>query len=127
MSAKKWEAGPTAVALKQMGPWTYGGLTNHIWSYAGENDRADVNTTFIQPFLTYTTKSAVSITAMTESTYDWDAEEWSVPLFLMVTKVAKIGNQMISFGGGVNYWADGPDSGPEGFGGRLVFTLLFPK
>lgn len=92
LSTKKWGAGPTAVALKQSGSWTYGGLTNHIWSYEGEDDRADVNTTFLQPFLTYTTKSAVSITAMTESTYDWDAEEWSVPLFLMVTKVAKIGS-----------------------------------
>jgi hypothetical protein len=45
----------------------------------------------------------------------------------MVTKVAKIGGQMISFGGGVNYWADSPDIGPEGIGGRLIFTLLFPK
>lgn len=123
----KWGTGPTAVALKQSGPLTYGGLANHVWSFAGEEDREDVNSTFLQPFLTYTTKSAISFTAMTESTYDWNAEEWSVPLFLMVTKVTKIGNQMISFGGGINYWADSPDSGPEGFGGRLVFTLLLPK
>jgi hypothetical protein len=127
LSTEKWGAGPTAVALKQIGPWTYGGLTNHIWSYAGEDNRTDVNSTFLQPFLTYTTKSAVSITTMTESTYDWEAEQWSVPLFLMVTKVAKVANQMISFGGGINYWADGPESGPEGWGGRLVFTLMFPK
>ncbi len=79
LSTEKWGAGPTAVVLKQSGPWTYGGLTNHIWSYAGEDARADVNATFIQPFLTYTTKTAVSITAMTESTYDWDAEQWTVP------------------------------------------------
>ena len=127
LSAEKWGAGPTAVALKQSGPWTYGGLTNHIWSYAGNNDRTDVNATFMQPLLTYTTKKAISITAMTESTYDWEDKQWSVPLYLMVTKVAKIGNQMISFGGGVSYWADGPDGGPEGFGGRLVFTFIFPK
>lgn len=127
LSTEKWGAGPTAVVLKQSGPWTYGGLTNHIWSYAGKDDRLDVNATFIQPFLTYTTKSAVSITALTESTYDWDAEQWSVPLYLVVTKVAKIGGQMISFGGGLSYWAEGPDNGPEGFGGRLVFTLMFPK
>lgn len=127
LSTGKWGAGPTAVALKQAGPWTMGGLTNHIWSYAGEGDRLDVNATFLQPFLTYTTKTAISVTAMTESTYDWDTEQWSVPLFLMVTKVAKIGNQMVSFGGGVKYWAESPDVGPEGWGGRLVFTLMFPK
>jgi len=127
LSTEKWGAGPTAVALKQSGPWTYGGLTNHIWSYAGNDDRVDINATFIQPFLTYTTKEAVSITAMTESTYDWKDEQWSIPLFLMVTKVTRIGNQMISYGGGVSYWVDGPDNGPEGFSGRLVFTLMFPK
>ena len=127
LTTDKWGAGPTAVALKQLGPWTFGGLTNHIWSYAGEDDRSDINATFIQPFVTYTTKTAVSVTAMTESTYDWDAEQWSVPLFLMVTKVAKIGSQMVSFGGGVRYWAESPDSGAEGWGGRLVFTLMFPK
>ncbi len=30
LSADKWGAGPTAVALKQAGPWTYGALANHI-------------------------------------------------------------------------------------------------
>ncbi len=127
LSTEKWGAGPTAVALKQSGPWTYGGLTNHIWSYAGKDNRTEVNATFLQPFLTYTTKTAISITAMTESTYDWDADQWTVPLYLMVTKVTKLGSQMISFGGGLSYWAESPDSGPEGLGGRLVFTLMFPK
>ena len=127
LSTEKWGAGPTAVALKQDGPWTYGGLVNHIWSYAGNDNRADVNVTFLQPFLTYTTKGAVSITSMTESTYDWEDKQWSIPLYLIITKVAKIGNQMISFGGGPVYWADGPDGGPEGYGGRLVLALMFPK
>ena len=30
--------GPTAVALKHVGPWTYGALVNHIWSFAGDDD-----------------------------------------------------------------------------------------
>ena len=127
LTADKWGAGPTAVVLKQTGPWTYGGLANHVWSFAGEDDRADVNATFLQPFLTYTTKNAVSTTLLTESTYNWDTEEWSVPVILVVNKVTKIGSQMLSFGGGVRYWAQSPDNGPEGWGARLVFTLMFPK
>lgn len=127
LTAEKWGAGPTAVALKQHGPWTYGGLVNHLWSYAGEDDRADVNASFLQPFVTYTTKGAVSITALTESTYNWDSEEWSVPLVFVINKVTKIGGQMFSFGGGVRYWVESPSSGPEGWAGRLVFTLMFPK
>jgi len=35
LSVNKWGAGPTGVALKQEGAWTYGLLANHIWSFAG--------------------------------------------------------------------------------------------
>ena len=31
-----------AVLLKQQGPWTYGALANHLWSFAGGDGRADI-------------------------------------------------------------------------------------
>lgn len=127
LTTDRWGAGPTAVALRQQGPWTYGLLANHIWSFAGDEDRGDVNTTFVQPFLTYTTPTAWSYTLQTESTYDWEGEQWAVPINGVVTKVTKIGGQLVSVGAGVRYWADGPDSGPQGWGARLIFTLLFPR
>lgn len=127
LTADKWGAGPTAVVLKQQGAWTYGMLANHIWSYAGDDDRNDVSSTFIQPFLSYTTHDAWTFTLNTESTYDWEAEEWTVPINGVVSKVIKIGDQLISVGGGVRYWADGPDSAAEGWGARLIVTFLFPK
>ena len=127
VSADTWGVGPTAVALKQNGPLTYGALVNHIWSTGGD---VDISQSFLQPFFTYTTPSALSTTLMTESTYNWEAKDgngWTVPLYLMVTKVGKIGKQMVSYGGGVKYYAESPDGGPQGWGARLVFTLLFPK
>jgi hypothetical protein len=127
LTTDKWAAGPTAVLLRQQGPWTYGALANHLWSFAGSDDRTDVDATFLQPFASYTTPTAWSFTLNTESTYDWEAEQWSVPANLIVTKVTKVGGQLISVGGGLRYWADSPDSGPEGLGYRLVFTLLFPR
>ena len=39
----------------------------------------------------------------------------------------KWGNQPVSLGAGVRYWADSPDSGPQGWGFRLSLTFLFPK
>jgi hypothetical protein len=40
------------LGLKQTADgWTYGVLANHIWSVAGDNDRAEIGSTFIQPFL----------------------------------------------------------------------------
>jgi hypothetical protein len=111
LSAKKWGLGPTAVLLKQDHGWTYGALTNHIWSVAGDSARSDISTTFVQPFLSYTTPTAWTYAVNTESTYDWKSKQWSVPLNLFVSKVTKIDTQLISVGGGVRYWADGP-TGP---------------
>jgi hypothetical protein len=127
LTGDKWGIGPTGVALRQRGPWTYGVLANHIWSFAGDDDRADISLTFLQPFCSYTTPSAWTFTINTESTYDWKNEEWSVPIHGMISKVTKIGGQLISVGGGVRYWAKSPDSGPEGLGFRVIVTLLFPR
>ncbi|MDZ7582744.1 MAG: transporter [Deltaproteobacteria bacterium] len=127
LTTDKWGAGPTAVALRQQGPWTYGALANHIWSFAGDGDRADVNATFLQPFVAYTTPTAWTFTLNSESTYDWEIEDWSVPINMVISKVTNIGGQLVSVAGGARYWAESPDNGPEGWGARLVFTLLFPK
>lgn len=127
LGAEKWAAGPTAVVLKQVNGWTYGALTNHVWSFAGEDDRADISTTFLQPFLAYTTATYTTLGANTESSYDWKREEWSVPLNLNATQVFKVGEQPMSLQLGARYWADAPDSGPEGWGWRMTYTLVFPR
>lgn len=127
LGSEKWGLGPTAVGLKQQGPWTYGALANHIWSFTGDDDRQDISATFLQPFLSFTTKQATTFSMNTESTYDWKAEEWSVPVNVMVMQVLKAGEQLVSVGGGVRYWVDSTSGGPEGFGARLQLVLLFPK
>ncbi|MEW9807526.1 transporter [Mesorhizobium sp. ZMM04-5] len=127
LGGDRWGAGPTGVVLKQSGPWTYGVLANHIWSFAGPDAAPDVNATFVQPFLTYTTDDAWTFAFNTESTYDWEAEQWSVPINFMVSKLVKFGEQPVSFQAGVRYWAESPDAGPDGLGFRGAVTLLFPK
>jgi hypothetical protein len=127
LGSGKWGAGPTGVALKQSGPWTYGVLANHIWSIAGEGNRAEVNSTYLQPFLSYTTPDAWTFGINTESTYDWTTESWSVPINVTIAKLVKFGEQPVSFTVGARYWAETPESGPEGWGFRGVVTFLFPK
>ena len=52
LGGEKWGAGPTVLALRQTpAGWTYGALVNHIWSVAGDDDRSDISSTFLQPFL----------------------------------------------------------------------------
>ncbi len=127
LGAEKWSAGPTGVALKQANGWTFGALANHLWSYAGNGDATDVDATFLQPFLVYTTHTHTSFGVNTESTYDWEANDWSVPLNIFATQVFKIGGQIQSLQLGARYWADTPqDQGPSGWGVRVVYTLVFP-
>ena len=123
----KWGAGPTVVALRQDSGWTYGVLLNHVWSFAGNDDRAYICSTFMQPFLSYITKTKTTFGINTESTYDWRNEEWSVPLNLTVSQLLMIGKMPLSLTAGVRYWADSPTSGPDGIGYRAVITFLFPK
>lgn len=119
-------AGPTAVLLKQEHGWTYGILANHIWSFAGQGDTPDINATFLQPFVSFTTKTYTSFTLNTESTYDWENEEWTVPLNLMVAQLVKIGKMPVQFQIGGRYYAERPMNGPD-WGLRFTVTLLFPK
>jgi hypothetical protein len=127
LTADKWAAGPTAVALKQQGPWTFGALANHLWSFAGESDRDDISSTFLQPFLSYTTPTATSYTLQTESTFNWKSDEWQVPIAFVVGKVSRIGNQTVQYNAGLRYYASSTSNGPEGLGLRVTFVMLFPK
>ena len=125
LGSEKWGAGPTAVLLKQDSGWTYGLLANHIWSFAGWGDR-DVKATFLQPFVSYTTMTFTTFGLNTESTYDWKAEQWTVPINATVSQLLKIGKQPISLSLGGRYYADRPSGGPD-WGLRFTLTFLFPK
>lgn len=126
LGEEKWGAGPTAVALKQEGHWTYGALFNHVWSFAGEDNRADVNRTFLQPFVSYTTKTFTTFGLNTESSYDWEREQWTVPMNMFVQQLLKVGSQPISLQLGGRYYAEGPSGAPE-WGLRFQVSFLFPK
>jgi hypothetical protein len=126
LGGEKWGAGPTAVVLKQDKGWTYGALANHIWSYAGAGDRENVNLTFLQPFVSYTWPTATTVTFNTESTYDWDESQWTVPIFAGVSQIIKIGKLPVQLQLGGQYWVEGPDSAPD-WSIRFAVTLLFPR
>jgi hypothetical protein len=128
LGAEQWGLGPTAVLLRQTGPWTIGALVNHIWSVEGEADRADVNATYLQPFVSYLyTKTKTTFGLSVESTYDWENEAWSVPLNATVSQLLKIGPQIMQLTAGARYWAESPTNGPEDWGLRFQVTFLFPK
>jgi hypothetical protein len=128
LTAGRWGAGPTAVALKQANGWTYGALVNQVWSVSHDSYKSDYSVLYLQPFLAYTTKTFTTALINTESTYNWQASQWSVPINLSLTQILKLGNQPLSLQAGVRYWVDTPEGiGPKGWGYRFQLTFLFPK
>jgi len=130
LGAEKYGAGPTFVVLKQESGWTVGMLANHIWSVMGNPDRSNVSSSFLQPFVGYSTKTYTTFLVNTESTYNWETLKWTVPINLLLTQMLKVGGQPISLQLGYRYYADNPnnrnDIGPD-WGIRFAVTLLFPK
>ncbi len=123
----KWGAGPTIVVLKQTGPWTAGGLYNQIFSFAGQSARSDVNSMYLQPFLSYTFKNTTSLSTNLESTYDFAGSNgWTVPINFTVSKIFKFGSQLTNLTVGAKYFAAGPTGAPR-WGLRFSTTFLFPK
>lgn len=106
----QFAAGVTGIVLKQSGPWTYGALVNHLWDVGGGS--TDINASFVRPFLSYTTPTAWTFSVNSESTYDWNAKQWTAPINVTVAKLININGQPISIGGGVRHWLDAPDAGP---------------
>ena len=127
LTADQWAAGPTGVVLRQQGRWTVGALANHLWSLGGGGGRPDVDATFLQPFVSYGTPTGWTYGANIESTYDWTGSRWTVPVNVSASKVTRIGGQLVSIGGGLKYWVDGPPAAPEGLAFRASLTLLYPK
>ena len=83
----------------------------------------------MQPFVAYATKTAVTFTLQTETTYDWKAEsgqKWTVPINVSVSKVTRLGPFPFSIAAGAGYYASHPDIGPR-WKLRMNFTLILPR
>jgi hypothetical protein len=61
-----------------------------------------------------------------ESTYDWQNNQWTVPLNVGYSQVSRIGKQLVSSQFGGRYYIEAPDSAAE-WGLRFTFIRLYPK
>ena len=92
----KWAAGPSLVVLGMPGRWVAGFVINNVWSFAGDEDRADVNFMTIQPFINYNFPEFY-LTYSPIITANWEADSentWTVPLGLGAGKLVKLGGKL---------------------------------
>lgn len=85
-----------------------------------------MNSTLVEPFVSYTWSNDFTVELDSESTFDWKQEQWTVPLTAGVSQLVSSGKQSVNFGrGGRCYAAHAPDD-PE-WGVVFTVTLLFPR
>ena len=119
--------GVTGVVLNRQGPWTYGLLGYQSWSVGGDPTFGTQNNLYLQPFVAYTTKEALTVTANMEALYNYDTRRTSNPLYVGVSKVAVVGGVPVSFGAGPMYYVSSTPGGPSGWGARATFTVVLSK
>jgi hypothetical protein len=125
----KWSGGPTVVALRQQGPWTYGVLWNQVWSFSGDSRREDVNQMFLQPFLAYQATHTITLTVQSETTANWEAEgtdTWTVPVNFLISKLSSFGTFPASYQLGYGFVPAHPDIGPT-WKIRAAIVILLPR
>jgi len=99
LGAEKWAIGPAAGFTAKSGKWLWGAFNQNLFNVAGNEDRADVNLSILQPIATYGLGGGWS-TGLSEmsATYDWDAGDWvSLPLGVKLAKLQRFGSTPIQF------------------------------
>ena len=128
LGAGKWGAGPTAVLLKQANSWTYGALTHYLVDVEGDDDRADIEQFFLQPFLSYNIeKTKTTFTLQAESTRDLEENETGTVAIFQIGQMFKLGSQIMQGRIGVRSWVEDTENGPDSTTLTARLTFLFPR
>lgn len=124
LGAGKLGIGPTAVIVEQQGGLTLGVLAHHLWSVVGNDERPDVNSSYLQPFIAYT-MAKTTIAANTETTYDWEIDKWTVPINATISQMTLIAGMHVQLTAGPRWYVAGP-MGTADWGIRAGFNVLLP-
>jgi len=127
---QKYSAGPAALAMYEGPKWKVGMLAQQWWSYAGNDNRADVSRLDAQYFWFYQLPHLWQIGAAPSITADWKANSdnrWTVPLGVGINKTFRIGPLPIRISMEVHKTVVQPDSFGQDWNFRLVFIPIIPN
>ena len=109
---------------------TTGFLVLNLWSFAGDEDRANVNAMTLQPFFNYNLAKGWYLTSSPLITADWEADDdnrWTVPIGGGIGRIFKIGHQPINANLAAYYNVVTPDDTGANWQLRAEWTFLFPE
>jgi hypothetical protein len=125
----KWQLGPAATTMYYgLQDWQIGGLIQNPVSFAGDDDRPNVNTLQIQPIVNYLKGDWYFGAGDFNWTYDWKQKEWTIPLAFQAGRISQIGEHKYNLSFEVEWTAVRPDDAvvPR-WGIRLGLVLLLPE
>ena len=113
LGSERWTLGPEILFGKITPSYVLGMFPNHQWSIGGPGD-TDISLTSIQVFYTYLPGGGWSVGSGPTLTYDWEAEQWTVPLQINAGKTVVIGDRPWKLSVELNYYVEKSDDfGPE--------------
>ena len=117
LGSGKWAAGPAFVVVTQPDPWTVGVLLTQRWSFAGDDQRAKVNETEIQPVLSYRLNARHTLSYAGTIRADWEqsraSQRWTVPLGATYSTLVRHGSMPVNYIVGAGYNVIRPDGGGD--------------
>jgi hypothetical protein len=137
----KYSAGPMALAFHLSKKWVVGGVFQHWWSYADEDEnltvntslgpvtveRADVDLTDFQYVLRYRYSPLTNIGMAPNIRYNWETDELSLPIGIGFDTLIKAGPLPIKIGLELHYYVEQDDKfGPEWLL-RFMFVPVLPS
>jgi hypothetical protein len=139
-ASEKWSAGAGVVMLSMPGKWVLGVLVQNVWSFAGDDDAADINEMLLQPIINYNFSKGWYFTSVPVIIANWEADSdnrWTVPVGGGLGKIMKWGEQPVDLSLAAFYNVEQPnalagqgvnlDNQGETWTLRLQIKLLFPK
>jgi hypothetical protein len=113
LGSDRWTLGPEILIGKLTPKWILGIFPNHQWDIGGSGD-ADINLTSIQVFYTYLLGGGWSVGTGPTITYDWESEQWTVPLQINAGKTVIWNGRPWKLSAELNYYVEKADAfGPE--------------
>ncbi|MFV2054821.1 MAG: hypothetical protein ACC707_00075 [Thiohalomonadales bacterium] len=109
----KYSAGPSGMLVGYTENLTFGTVVSHVWSYAGDNDRMDVNMSQFQPIYIMQLDNGWQIGDNPTWTTRWDAssgDKYDVPIGLGIFKTMYIGKRAWRFGVTPRYYVKSYES-----------------
>ena len=113
LGSDRWTLGPELMLGKATSNYVAGIFPNHQWDIGGSG-KNDINLTSTQLFYTYLPGGGWTLGSAPTLTYDWNSDQWTVPLQLNVGKTVIRNGRPWKLSVELNYYVEKPDAfGPE--------------